>query len=136
MTASTVTLATSERRQFIDITDEVARFVQGVPGAGAVLVASLHTTAAITVNEGFDPFVVTDLLGALRPIAERDDYRHEEGNSDSHLQVALLGSSQLVPCADGALTLGRWQRIFFCEFDGPRRRRQVVLTALAAHGAE
>lgn len=130
--ADTITLDTSSREQFVDITDEVATIARSHPRAGALLVTSMHTTAAITVNEGHDPDVVRDLIAALHPLAARDDYRHAEGNSDSHLKVALLGAAQLVPCRDGELLLGRWQRIFFCEFDGPRSGRTVTVSAVAA----
>ncbi|MCW2925538.1 MAG: hypothetical protein JWM98_2942 [Thermoleophilia bacterium] len=129
---ASITLDTQHRDQLVDITDEVARCARDHPHAGALLVASMHTTAAIIVNEGFDPDVAGDLVRALGPLADRSDYRHDEGNSDSHVKVALLGASQLVPVADGELLLGRWQRIFFCEFDGPRDGRTVTVTALAA----
>ena len=124
-------LDTTEANEFVDITDGVASIASEAKGAGALLVSSLHTTAAITVNEGFDPDVAADLVRALAPIAERDDYDHAEGNSDAHLKVALLGASQLVPVTDGRLRLGKWQRIFFCEFDGPRDKRTVMVTPLA-----
>lgn len=131
MPGLTFTIDTHERDEMIDITDGVASIVSDMPAAGAVLVSSLHTTAAITVNEGHDPDVQADLLRALAPLADRDDYDHAEGNSDSHLKVALLGASQLVPVANGRLQLGTWQRIFFCEFDGPRTARTIVVTPLA-----
>ncbi len=131
MPSLTFNIDTSERDEMIDITDGVASIVSDMPKAGAVLVTSLHTTAAISVNEGYDPDVCADLLRALAPLADRDDYEHDEGNSDSHLKVALLGASQLVPVTNGRLQLGKWQRIFFCEFDGPRKGRTVVVTPLA-----
>lgn len=131
MPALSFHLDTTERREMIDITEAVMHLVTDMPGAGAVLVSSMHTTAAIMINEGHDPDVQSDLLRALEPLADRDDYDHAEGNSDAHLKVALLGSSQLVPISNGRLNLGRWQRIFFCEFDGPRQARMVVVTPLA-----
>jgi secondary thiamine-phosphate synthase enzyme len=129
--ARMINLDTSDATEFVDITDGVASIAAEFKGAGAVLVSSLHTTAAITVNEGHDPDVVRDLLHALAPMAQRDDYEHAEGNSDAHLKVALLGSSQLVPVTEGRLRIGTWQRIFFCEFDGPREGRTIVVTPLA-----
>ncbi|MCW2962630.1 MAG: secondary thiamine-phosphate synthase enzyme [Thermoleophilia bacterium] len=125
------TLDTSEHQQFVDITDRVIHAAGDLAGVGALVVASQHTTAAIIVNEGFDPDVTVDLGRALTPLADRDDYDHDEGNSDAHVKVALLGAAQLVPVVDGALALGRWQRIFFCEFDGPRDSRSVVVSRLA-----
>lgn len=127
----TINLDTSDAHELVDITDGVASIASEFKGAGAVVVSSMHTTAAITVNEGFDPDVTSDLLRALAPLAERDDYDHAEGNSDAHLKVALLGASQLVPVVEGRLRLGKWQRVFFCEFDGPRDGRTVLVTPLA-----
>jgi len=106
---------------------------------GAVLLHVPHTTAGVTVNEGYDPAVAGDLLRRLDLLAPhgadtaggRD--RHAEGNSDSHLKAAFVGGSIVLPVADGRLALGRWQRVFFCEFDGPRTR-QLWLSALASAG--
>jgi secondary thiamine-phosphate synthase enzyme len=131
MDVDCITFDTTAREQLVDITDGIAEIAREYPTAGALLVSSQHTTAAITINEGYDPDVADDLVRALSPLADRDDYEHAEGNSDSHVKVALLGASQLVPVADGELVLGRWQRIFFCEFDGPRTQRAVVVSPLA-----
>lgn len=91
-----------------------------------------HTTAGITINENADPSVVDDLLDSLgRLIPEKGNYRHSEGNSDAHCKASLMGSSVLVPVKNGELLLGRWQGIYFCEFDGPRSR-QFQVTVLAA----
>jgi secondary thiamine-phosphate synthase enzyme len=82
-----------------------------------------HTTAGITVNEGADPDVARDIEAALDRLVPKDaGYRHAEGNSDSHVKSALMGSSATVFVAGGRLELGRWQGIFLCEFDGPRER--------------
>jgi secondary thiamine-phosphate synthase enzyme len=93
-----------------------------------VLVSSPHTTAGVIVNEGYDPDVVGDLVRRLERLAPREGQgdRHAEGNSDAHMVVALGGSSVLLPIADGGLALGRWQRIFLVEWDGPRSRRLHV----------
>jgi len=90
---------------------------------GAVLLHVPHTTAAVTINEGYDPDVAADVVADLNRRVPRDaGYAHAEGNSDSHIKAILVGSSQLVPVEAGKPALGRWQRIFFCEFDGPRSR--------------
>lgn len=82
-----------------------------------------HTTAGVMINEHDDPDVARDIEIALDELVPRnDDYRHAEGNSDSHIKTALVGSSETVFIENGKLALGRWQGIFFCEFDGPRRR--------------
>ena len=129
-------MRTEARNVFVDVTDEVSTAVTALGVVdGAVLVHVPHTTAAVTINEGYDPDVAGDLLRRLEALAPhgRDTAggidRHDEGNSDSHLKVALLGSSTLVPVAGGAPALGRWQRVFLCEFDGPRRRTVWVSRA-------
>jgi secondary thiamine-phosphate synthase enzyme len=120
-----VPVRTTRPRELVDVTDAVVGAVVelGVR-EGAVLVASPHTTAGVTVNEGYDPDVAGDLVRRLERLAPREGQgdRHAEGNSDSHLKVALVGSSTLLPVVGGRLALGRWQRVFFCEFDGPRSR--------------
>ncbi len=86
-----------------------------------------HTTAGVTINENGDPDVVRDILTSLNknfPVV--DNYRHFEGNSHAHIKASLMGSSCLVPIEGGRMQLGRWQGIYFCEFDGPRRRSVLV----------
>jgi secondary thiamine-phosphate synthase enzyme len=124
----TTSIRTSTRNELVDVTERVVELARELGLTdGAVLVSSPHTTAAITINEGYDPDVAGDLLRRLERLAPHgQDDRHDEGNSDSHLKVALVGSSQLVPVENGELALGRWQRIFFCEFDGPRTRELRV----------
>jgi len=95
---------------------------------GVVVLQSLHTTAALTINENADPDVVHDLLGKLERLVPKDEafYRHDEGNSDSHLKTSFFGPSLTVIVSGGQPVLGTWQGIWFCEFDGPRERRVAV----------
>jgi secondary thiamine-phosphate synthase enzyme len=122
-------VATARSRELVDVTDAVADAVVelGVR-EGAVLVASPHTTAGVTVNEGYDPDVAGDLVRRLERLAPREGQgdRHAEGNSDAHLAVALVGTSVVIPVVEDGLRLGRWQRIFLLEWDGPRARRLLV----------
>ncbi|MCH8928511.1 MAG: YjbQ family protein [Candidatus Marinimicrobia bacterium] len=86
-----------------------------------------HTTAGITINEGADPDVADDLIMEINKIVPiQDGYKHLEGNSAAHLKTTFFGSSVQIPVEDGRLSLGTWQAIFLCEFDGPRNRRVVV----------
>jgi len=86
-----------------------------------------HTTAGVIVNEGYDPDVASDMEGAFdRLVPDSRLFRHSEGNSDSHIKTALVGSSEAVFIEEGRLALGRWQQIFFAEFDGPRSRELRV----------
>ncbi|MBD3369187.1 YjbQ family protein [Candidatus Fermentibacteria bacterium] len=112
----------SRKRELIDVTDEVAARVPA--GSGLLHVFVPHTTAGVTLNEGYDPAVVEDILSVTgRLVPEDIPQRHAEGNSDSHALSSIFGVSLFVPVAGGELGLGRWQRIFFVEMDGPRSRR-------------
>jgi secondary thiamine-phosphate synthase enzyme len=119
---------TSRRTELVNITNEVNRCVaaSGV-SAGVCHLYIPHTTAGITINEGDDPDVARDMEAALDRMVPREaGYKHYEGNSDSHIKATLVGSSQSVWIENGRLRLGRWQSIFFCEFDGPRNREVLV----------
>ena len=119
------TVQTQQRNEFVDITDQVRQSLQrsGLRDGSGVIYCP-HTTASITINESYDPDVVHDLLLWLNRTVphQQPGFRHGEGNSDSHIKASLVGSSATVIVAGGDLVLGRWQGIFFCEFDGPRTR--------------
>lgn len=124
----TLKIKTDRRTQLVDVTTHVERVVaaSGVQ-SGVCYVYVPHTTAAITINEHADPDVATDVEGAFdRMVPAHGPYRHGEGNSDSHIKAILTGASQIVFVEEGRLALGRWQGIFFCEFDGPRERKLQV----------
>ncbi len=90
---------------------------------GVIHLWSLHTTCALTVNEGADPDVCRDIVVALRGLVPRDgDYRHAEGNSDSHLKTLVTGPGETLLIEGGRLVLGTWQKLFLAEWDGPRTR--------------
>ena len=124
----TVQIRTHEREEMLDITGAVRNVVREKGwNSGAVLVYCPHTTGALTINEGADPDVVRDVIVNLcKLIPHRGDYHHAEGNSDSHIKTSLFGPSQLVIVENGELQLGTWQKLFFCEFDGPRSRKLWV----------
>ena len=116
---------THSRTELVDITGEVQAAVReaGVRD-GMCMVYVPHTTAAVTINENADPTVKADMLKVINKIIPWDDgYRHLEGNSAAHIKSTLVGASELVAVVNGKLQLGTWQGIFFCEFDGPRRRK-------------
>ncbi len=121
---------TSARTDFVDVTARVAAAAAELGVAdGAVLVWVPHTTAAITVNEGADPDVVRDMATILdRLVPWEGGYRHAEGNAAAHVKSSLYGCSTMIPIRGGRPALGTWQTIWFCDFDGPRRRRVQVLT--------
>ncbi|HKJ87356.1 MAG TPA: secondary thiamine-phosphate synthase enzyme YjbQ [Gammaproteobacteria bacterium] len=123
-----ISVSSREKVALIDVTDTVRRAIRdsGVHKGSAVIFVP-HTTAAVTINENADPDVVQDMVMELNRIVPFDDgYRHGEGNSAAHIKSTLVGVSETVLVEDGAPVLGTWQGIYFCEFDGPRRRRLLV----------
>lgn len=119
---------TKKKTETIDITDHVAKQVKEMRiSEGICVVTVAHTTAAVFVNENADPAVQRDLLLTLaRLVPDDGDYRHAEGNGPAHLRSVIVGSDITVAIQDGKLALGRWQGIYFAEFDGPRTRSATV----------
>lgn len=121
------TLST-ERTGMINITDRVRETLResGV-SSGVCVIYCPHTTAGITINENADPDVVRDMLFALdKTYPDRPEFRHAEGNSAAHLKASAMGASATIPIHEGRLLLGTWQGVYFCEFDGPRKRHFYV----------
>jgi secondary thiamine-phosphate synthase enzyme len=126
--AKILEVKTSRRTQLVNVTAEVERIVaaSGVT-SGICHLYVPHTTAGVTINEGDDPDVARDIEAALDRLVPKDGpYKHFEGNSDSHIKSTLVGVAQAVQIENARLQLGRWQAIFFCEFDGPRHRELRV----------
>ncbi|MDL2286512.1 secondary thiamine-phosphate synthase enzyme YjbQ [Desulfococcaceae bacterium OttesenSCG-928-F15] len=124
-----IKIQSSVRNEMMDITARVQELVT-VSGmrSGLCHVFVPHTTAAVTINENADPDVKADMIRTLSRLVPVDpDYRHMEGNSDAHIKASIIGSSELIPVRDGRLALGRWQALFFWEFDGPRKREIRVM---------
>ncbi len=125
MKSGSFSLTSKTRLEFIDISDKLQLVVEdsGIRD-GVVMVYSPHTTAGITINEGADPDVQDDIMGVFNKLIPIDyPYKHMEGNSFSHILTTLTGSSATVIIENNRLKLGTWQKIFFCEFDGPRSRK-------------
>jgi secondary thiamine-phosphate synthase enzyme len=113
------------RTELIDISSEVKAFARDF--TGVITVFCPHTTAAITINENGDPAVKRDILWKLSQLSPvHAEYHHSEGNSDAHIKASLLGSSENVIVENGKVILGTWQSIYFCEFDGPRKRKVIL----------
>ena len=123
-----VEVPTSARVQMLDVTSLVAgELARSSVKSGVCYVYVPHTTAGVTINENADPFVGIDMRAGLdRMVPEKANYRHSEGNSDAHIKASLMGVSVTVPVIAGRLALGTWQGIYFCEFDGPRRRKMLI----------
>ncbi len=123
-----IEFSTGKRCEWADITPDVRKVITASSvTTGVCLIASLHTTGGLTINENADPDVERDFFWKLESLVPRESsYRHSEGNSDSHVKTSLTGLSVQVCVHEGRPVLGTWQSIYFCEFDGPRRRRVGV----------
>ena len=124
----TLSINTSQQTEFQDITGKVEEAIlKAQVSDGLALIYIPHTTAGITINEGADPNVQEDILKILNQIIPfKGSYRHSEGNSPAHIKSSLIGSSVSVMIENSRLILGRWQSLFFCEFDGPRTRKVMI----------
>jgi secondary thiamine-phosphate synthase enzyme len=129
----TLHFSTPEREVLVDITDRVRAVVarSGV-SEGLVSVYAQGATAAIMIQENWDDSVQTDVVDLLRKLIPRGVWLHDrqDGNGDAHLKAGLVGPSETIPIMDGKLGLSTWQNVFFCELDGPRRQRSVVVTVI------
>jgi len=130
----TVELKTQTREELVDITARVREVVErsGVRD-GLCSVYAHGATAAIMIQENWDASVPVDVVNFLRDLIPRGVWIHDrqDGNGDAHVKAGLVGPSETIPVVDGALGLSTWQGVFFCEFDGPRRDRRVLVTVLS-----
>jgi len=128
-----IEFSTSAREELVDITARVRDLVarHGERCSLCALFAQ-GATAALMIQENWDPNIPKDVLGCLRNLVPRGAWLHDEedGNGDAHIKAGIVGPSEVIPVEDGRLMLGTWQNIFFCEFDGPRRSRRVIVTLL------
>ena len=125
----TLSIQTPADNSFVEITGRIQNILSEAQfDAGIIIVYVPHTTAGITINENADPSVVRDFLADLDRLVplQQNYYRHLEGNSAAHLKASLMGSSITVIVENGRMSLGTWQGIYLCEFDGPRSRRVHV----------
>lgn len=121
-------IETKKRIEMLDITTDISRVVKesGIL-RGICYIYVPHTTAAVTINENADPDVPRDILDKLNELVPDDGkYRHREGNADAHVKASIIGPQVAVMVENSTLVLGTWQAVFFCEFDGPRRRNVIV----------
>lgn len=121
----TITVKTNAQTEMLDITTEIQSTLKAENFSNGVCMLYVpHTTAGITINESADPSVRRDILMVLNQMVPwKAEYRHMEGNSPAHVKTSLVGSSELIAVKDGQMVLGTWQGIFYCEFDGPRKRK-------------
>ena len=118
-------VSTSSRSDMVDITSTIQKTINDMKvGNGVVTVYVPHTTCPVTINEGADPSVQGDIMNELDKVVPwNDNYKHREGNSAAHIKTSLVGSSENIIIENGQIQLGTWQKIFLCEYDGPRTRK-------------
>ncbi len=132
-----IQFSTKHREELVDITDRVAEVVnRSDVQEGTVHIFVLGATASIMVQENWDDSVQNDVISMLRKHIPQGVWEHDrqDGNGDAHLKSGLVGPSETVPISNGRMALGRWQNLFFCEFDGPRSVRKIVLTITNSAG--
>ncbi|HMA68735.1 MAG TPA: secondary thiamine-phosphate synthase enzyme YjbQ [Candidatus Mcinerneyibacterium sp.] len=120
-----IDVSTNSKSEMIDITSKINKYVNDImDDNGVITVYVPHTTCGITINEGADPAVKSDILKTLdQKIPWNNNYKHAEGNSAAHIKSSVMGSSVNLIVRNGRIQLGTWQKVFLCEFDGPRRRK-------------
>ncbi|MBI4451934.1 YjbQ family protein [Candidatus Woesearchaeota archaeon] len=126
-------VSTRKKQELIDITSHVNSIVKkSKVKEGLCSVFTAHATAAIIINENYDPNICIDLLSALDKLVPQGVWLHDkiDGNADSHIKSAILGPSETIPIKNGELQLGRWQSIMMAELDGPRNNRKIIITIL------
>lgn len=131
----TIMLATSRERELVDFTAEAQRLVRQSGVQEGVCALYAHgATAALMIQENDDPNIGADVVDCLDRLVPKGVWRHDriDGNGASHIQAGIVGPSETIPIREGRLNLSTWQNVFFCEFDGPRRRRTVAVTIFGA----
>ncbi len=128
-----IILSTAKKQELIDITEEINAVVnKSKIKSGICSVFAAHATAAIIINENYDPNICLDIIDALNKIVPKGIWRHDriDGNADAHIKSAMLGSSETIPVRGGQLELGQWQSVMFAELDGPRSGRKIIITVI------
>jgi len=125
MISKTIVINTPKTMELVDITSDISRLLADSDIVeGVCHLFNPHTTAGLTINEGADPAVREDIIAGLKEIVPMNyPFKHLEGNSAAHIMASLIGCSLTIVIKQGRLQLGTWQKIFFCEFDGPRTRK-------------
>jgi secondary thiamine-phosphate synthase enzyme len=131
--SDTITLSTRRERELVDVTVAAQRLVQLSEVREGICAMYAHgATAALMVQENDDPNIGVDVIGCLDKLVPRGVWLHDriDGNGASHIQAGIVGPSETIPIREGRLDFSTWQNVFFCEFDGPRRRRTIAITIL------
>jgi len=129
----TIHIQTDKQNGLYDITNEVLKIVSDSKvQTGLVNVYAQGATAAIMIQENWDQSVQNDVITLLRKLIPNGVWQHDaqDGNGDAHLKAGIVGPNETIPIIDGKPGLSTWQNIFFCEFDGPRSSRSIIITII------
>ena len=122
-------IKSKKRQEIVDITDKIKEIIKNSKTKeGFCVIYTPHATAALTINENYDPSVCQDFIDALNKMIPEGIWKHDkvDNNGDAHIKAAIIGPSVMIPIKNSELLLGRWQGIMFCEFDGPRERKIII----------
>jgi len=131
LSVHTLTISTTKKNELIDITPQIEEIVRKSKiREGICVIYTPHATTAIIINENYDPHVMDDVLDALHKLIPEGKWQHDriDNNAAAHIKSAIIGPSQTIPIKDSKLMLGQWQAIMFADFDGPRNKRQIIIT--------
>jgi secondary thiamine-phosphate synthase enzyme len=129
-----ITISTDRRNGLYDITSRVRDIIrESKARTGIAAVYAKGSTAAIMIQENWDQSVQNDVIALLNKLIPKGvwEHDHQDNNGDAHLKAGLVGASETIPIVDGNAGLSTWQNIFLCEFDGPRNKREVVVTIIS-----
>ena len=127
-----VTVSSRDREELIDVTAPLRALAKQHPKAQLMALFSKGATSAVMIQENWDPNIRVDIVNCLRHMAPQGEWLHDrvDGNADAHIKSGIVGPSETIPLHEGELVLGTWQNVFFCDFDGPRSRRELIVTLL------
>ena len=127
-----VTVSSRNREELIDVTHQLKALAKNHPNAKLMALFSKGATSAVMIQENWDPNIRVDIVNCLRRMAPPGKWLHDQvdGNADAHIKSGIVGPSETIPLHNGELVLGTWQNVFFCDFDGPRNRRELIVTLL------
>ncbi len=124
-----ISITTSKKQEMIDITNKVYSIVKKSKiREGVCNIFVMHTSAAIIINENYDPNICLDIIDALNGMVPKLEWRHNkvDGNAEAHIKAAILGPHEIIPLKDGKMQLGKWQSPMLVELDGPRKREIII----------
>jgi secondary thiamine-phosphate synthase enzyme len=132
MDRQTIVVSSSRREELIDVTERLREIAAGRPEAGLMALYARGATSAVMIQENWDPNIREDICECLRRLVPAGRWLHDrvDGNADAHIKAGIIGPSATIPLEDGIMMLSRWQNVFFCDFDGPRQGRELVVTLL------